>query len=382
VRFAALDGWRGIAALLVAVFHFNGMHHAFNCPVLRNSYLFVDFFFVLSGFVIAHATAGRLNTLADADDFAARRLWRVWPLHLVMLGAFAGLEVVKALLVAVAHVQANMPAFDSEGSAPLSHLFAQVTLTQAFGALPRLTWNHPSWSIAAEYWTYIIFACTVVLGGRWNRLLLGGLAVVSAVLLLSLARDGMNAVTDLGVPRCIFGFVVGVLVQDARREWDRRGAGSRAFGHSEIAVVVGVLWFVAVAARGPMSFAAPLVFAPAVFVFSFEQGVVSKVLKGNAVQGLGRISYSIYMVHVFVVTVINLAISVLQRPLLGRDVFEVVDGHGRLIAGLNPYVLDGMLVIYLAVVIMIARWTYATIEVPLRGGIDVTAWRLSARAAG
>ena len=62
VRFEVLDAWRGIAALMVAVFHFNALHHAAYMPFVRNSYLFVDFFFVLSGFVIAHAYAERLTS--------------------------------------------------------------------------------------------------------------------------------------------------------------------------------------------------------------------------------------------------------------------------------------------------------------------------------
>ncbi len=52
-RFEALDGWRGICACLVVLFHFHGYSPLNTSGLIRNSYLFVDFFFVLSGFVIA-----------------------------------------------------------------------------------------------------------------------------------------------------------------------------------------------------------------------------------------------------------------------------------------------------------------------------------------
>jgi hypothetical protein len=52
-RFEALDGWRGICACLVVLFHFHGFSPIYSVELVRNSYLFVDFFFVLSGFVIA-----------------------------------------------------------------------------------------------------------------------------------------------------------------------------------------------------------------------------------------------------------------------------------------------------------------------------------------
>src|SRR5690606_39856368 len=64
---------------------------------IQHSYLFVDYFFVLSGFVIAHAYAGRLATARDGRRFMVRRLGRVWPLHVLVLAAFIGLELARAL---------------------------------------------------------------------------------------------------------------------------------------------------------------------------------------------------------------------------------------------------------------------------------------------
>ena len=52
-RFEALDSWRGICALMVALLHFEAFSHLKDLPFFNDAYLFVDFFFVLSGFVIA-----------------------------------------------------------------------------------------------------------------------------------------------------------------------------------------------------------------------------------------------------------------------------------------------------------------------------------------
>jgi len=59
-RFTALDGWRGIAACMVVLFHVRAPSHVSELALVRNSFLFVDFFFVLSGFVIAATYAERL----------------------------------------------------------------------------------------------------------------------------------------------------------------------------------------------------------------------------------------------------------------------------------------------------------------------------------
>lgn len=58
-RFLVLDSWRGICALLVALFHFPTSSIISQSAFVGGSYLFVDFFFVLSGFVIASSYDGR-----------------------------------------------------------------------------------------------------------------------------------------------------------------------------------------------------------------------------------------------------------------------------------------------------------------------------------
>src|SRR5438128_7978147 len=87
-RFEALDGWRGVCACFVILFHFHGYSPLYSSGLVRNSYLFVDFFFVLSGFVISWNYAHRLDTPAGVMRFLVLRLGRVYPLHVFMLLCF------------------------------------------------------------------------------------------------------------------------------------------------------------------------------------------------------------------------------------------------------------------------------------------------------
>ena len=64
-RFQALDALRGVAALTVMGFHFQGTLPALSNEITRSSWLFVDFFFVLSGFVLAPAFLSRLAGASD-----------------------------------------------------------------------------------------------------------------------------------------------------------------------------------------------------------------------------------------------------------------------------------------------------------------------------
>ena len=87
-RFQALDSWRGVCALLVAATHFHIDSHVYTNAFLRHAGLFVDFFFVLSGFVITHAYGRKLASPDNVREFVIRRFGRLWPLHAVMLLLF------------------------------------------------------------------------------------------------------------------------------------------------------------------------------------------------------------------------------------------------------------------------------------------------------
>ena len=71
-RFEALDSLRGVCAILVVMFHMPVASHWRDWGFIQHSYLFVDYFFVLSGFVIAHAYATRLKSGRDAGRFMVR----------------------------------------------------------------------------------------------------------------------------------------------------------------------------------------------------------------------------------------------------------------------------------------------------------------------
>jgi peptidoglycan/LPS O-acetylase OafA/YrhL len=364
VRYQALDGWRGIAALAVAVFHLNVLHHAYSWPLVRHAYLFVDFFFVLSGFIIAHAYANQLGDRWAAITFAVRRFGRVWPLHAAVLLAYIALECLRWGYAAAIGQSAKVRLFDAGGPVPLADLPAQITLTNGLGILSSLSWNLPSWSISAEFWTYLVFATvTVMLPG--NRLrLLAGFAAASALALVMYSPDGIDATCNLGFFRCVYGFSLGVLVREVCVTW--RPPATQVLAAAELAACAATLLFVTFAGKGALSFIAPLVFAVSVYVFSFEAGALSRLLKTAGVQALGRWSYSIYMVHALVIAIVDLAAMVLQRPVFGHDIRMTLANGSHVIGVLPPLALDFLMLAYLAVVIALARLTFMYIEEPHR----------------
>src|ERR1700742_2803797 len=181
-QFRALDGWRGVGALFVALHHFPAQGFVYHLSLVRHSWMFVDFFFVLSGFVIAFAYGGRLQKRDTLWPFAVRRFFRLWPLHVVVLVGFVALETYRYVSTGEGFT----------GTRSLFSLFTNLTLTQSLGLNSDMTWNTPSWAVSTEFWTYIVFALMVLLFGRWRNIA-AVLWIAASIAVLALhSRYGMR----------------------------------------------------------------------------------------------------------------------------------------------------------------------------------------------
>ncbi len=291
-RFRALDGARGLCALLVCLFHFRAAGGLDGVALVRGGWLCVDFFFVLSGFVIAAGWGGRLERPADLPRFLLLRLARVWPLHMVMLGLFLITELAGAALAGAGLMQ--RPAFGPGHG--LDDLLIAALLLNCFGLTAGPVWNVPAWSIAAEYWSWVIFGLAWVWGGRdrpWLIALLAGLAL--AIMLFD--GQGINRTWDGGLVRALCGFFCGVAVHALPR-WQPASAGQATA--VELLVLAGVLGFIALAPPAPANLIAPLLFALAVQVLASGAGAASAGLSRPALVRLGDHSSALYLVHAFV----------------------------------------------------------------------------------
>ena len=269
-HFRVLDGWRGVAALFVAVFHLDLYSAIYSLDFIRNAYLFVDFFFVLSGFVITYSYADRLKTLDDLGAFAIRRLGRLWPLHAVILLAFVAAEGAKAVMAARG-ASFYLPPFTGTNS--LDTIPMNLVFGQSFGFVQHLTWNPPSWSICAEFWTYLVFATFLVSSSTWlARFRFAATSLIAIILagcvsiLVLFAQHGMDASYSLGFVRCLYGFLVGHLTYRLFRATPKAMFDVKLL---EWAMLVIIVAYVAQAGRTGYSFFAPTVFA-LVVLFELE----------------------------------------------------------------------------------------------------------------
>ena len=112
-RLDHLDGLRGLAALSVMIGHIRWPSAIAGLPPFHNISLWVDFFFVLSGFVIAHAYFEKISSGLSVATFMGRRLARLYPLHLITLLAALAYEIIKYQSFGKIEVNANNAPFAS-----------------------------------------------------------------------------------------------------------------------------------------------------------------------------------------------------------------------------------------------------------------------------
>ena len=381
-RFEALDAWRGICALLVVLFHFCFI---FTSPLtdhrlVSNAYLCVDFFFVLSGFVVCHAYGHRLTDAGSWVGFVVRRFGRLWPLHAAMLAAFV-------VFICLVNVLPHPDRFDltwgpSEYSAVAIPL--HILLLNAVN-LHGMAWNAPSWSIGAEFYTYLLFGAASLLLARRLTWAAAMLAVASVGLLAMVSPTYMNSTADFGLFRCVAGFFTGVVAYRLHTGMGAWAAGLSRWAATvlEAATVALVVAFVIFAGRGPdavaaLSLAAPVVFAFAVLVFARERGHVSRLLRARPLAALGRWSYSIYLGHQLVLMAAAYGVWSFARwqgTNLERQF--LVEGHAKTLYDVGGTMGSLMLLaVILATVIALASFTFARIEEPARQAFNAWAARI------
>lgn len=289
----ALTSARGIAAWLVVLFHIRHAIQGLPQPVMavfQKGYLAVDFFFLLSGFVIWLSYSERLRAggLAAVPEFLKRRVARIWPLHLFMLG-FAALMALAMLATG-----RQSDAF------PFAELPFHLALIQNWGFARSLTWNDPAWSISCELAAYLLFPL-LALSIDWRRTSSAAiLAAIAALLLLLHALfvgQGLwqlgQEISRMGLIRCLLEFAAGTAVCALWLRWREAWRLPAAASALAATALLGN-W---AAGLLPETLAVPTGFAALLLALALAAGRRGNPLEAAPLHYLGEISYATYLSH-------------------------------------------------------------------------------------
>ena len=305
-KIAALAGARAFPPLAVVMFHFSEGHHYSHIRPLdllaTRGYLWVEFFFVLSGFILTYAYWTKLKDLLARSGYFAflrARLIRLYPLHLFMLLA---LLVMVVGLRALAAQGGYLSIFDAKYHQDVSAkgFWLSLFLVQAWNTMNTLTWNGVSWFVSVEFALCLTFPVFLWLaqGGVWRgfALIAAGLAGLLALLFTSL--HGLDITYHNGVLRGLSDFAVGVGMAVLFRQIRPRDRLPE-WVHSILQITILSLLGYVVMHTGwshtRMDIFTVLPLMMLVFALAFDRGLIARALQTRLPQVLGEWSYAVYL---------------------------------------------------------------------------------------
>ncbi|GLS04964.1 acyltransferase [Chitiniphilus shinanonensis] len=339
--FTALEGLRGVVAIAIIYFH-----TTYSWP----GYLGVEFFMMLSGFVMAHSCLDR-PARPEGGLFVLQRLARLYPLHLLGLALFAASYLLR---------YGQWPSY-ADGT--LFTLIQQLLLLHNVGFNPQgLTWNFPAWSISIEVWVNLIVFFVIPQRVRSVQLLLGALACYLVIYNLSHHLDVHHTLywgwLAAGMVRGMAGFLLGWFAYRVSGRLDRVAGHAVGWNLFELLPLLALTPIL----MGPVR-NAPLDFVAVILIFALmlslaqQRGLLSRLLSIAPLQYLGRISYAVYLVHIPI-----------QNVLYGN---EIDIPH----LGALPYLL-----LFSGCVLVVASLAHFWVEQPARRWFK--AWQARSAQAG
>jgi peptidoglycan/LPS O-acetylase OafA/YrhL len=305
-RYRSLDAIRGIAALGVVLFHYRNHFGAAPYPdllagVYKRGTILVDVFFVMSGYLLATIYAGR----RDFFGLMWRRIARLAPLHWLMLML---VTILQQLLLT------RLGTFYIYGKNDAYHFLLNLFLLQCSGLASGFSFDGPAWSISVEWLVNLLLFGLLAIGIKriaWAAAALAMLALLAlwdhgkSLLALGMYKGFLEALLLRGVA----GFFVGVALTGLFPL--TQGAHSSAASRREQLMahvwdVVTLLSALALhrfmrsdplAGRPGVDFAVGVLVIPALIVGSVYGRWIPRLLALAPLQWLGRISYSLYLVH-------------------------------------------------------------------------------------
>jgi peptidoglycan/LPS O-acetylase OafA/YrhL len=355
----SLTSLRGLAALYVLLFHFEGAYGPIFYPlskvskIIEHGYLGVDVFFILSGFIIYHVYGATFEKTSPTHirSFLVARFARIWPLHTFMLLLWLCGIIGSSVLRTGAPPIGGFRFFGGNDAISFG---TNILMIHAWGFHDALTWNRVSWSVSAEWFAYLAFPIVLVAFRRLGTIVKTSVLAVAtfSVLMVAVHIHGNleTMMSGWSLLRVECEFVIGMCVYRAYEGLQATNMTPRTVDLLTLTLTASFLTIVHMGA--PDILVVPMV-AALIPVLALTRGRISDLLSRQTLVYLGTISYSIYMVH--------LAVRTLY--------VEVVKPHlGTVLSASYPLSAAAMGIV-VAITLTMAALAYHLVEKPARSAI-------------
>jgi|688.fasta_scaffold62938_5 peptidoglycan/LPS O-acetylase OafA/YrhL len=205
---------KGLVCIWVLLFHIKTEitlnENSFLWSVFSKGYLGVDFFFILSGFVITINYKNRINSLHEVKFFLKKRFYRLYPLHIYSLLVVIFFSLLYDLLIFDFNL-IKLKYLSNDSSYDISSLVYNFFLIHSLGIDNKLSWNIPSWSISTEFLSYLFFSLYILFKNKLISKIILFITILSYFYLFFLKKN-LNYHYDYGIIRNLFEFYIGYLI--------------------------------------------------------------------------------------------------------------------------------------------------------------------------
>jgi len=323
LRLDALTSMRFVAAVMVVVFHVcSGEAFFAAVPLLLHSvidcgYVWVGFFFVLSGFILSYQYFDRIREgRFSKRDFWVARFARIYPGHVVGFVLVLGLLLVKSWDWDFA-----LP----PGGAVVTYADVGATLALVHSWVPSfaLTFNFPSWSISTEFFFYLCFPALAGVVVHWplGRVIAFGVGTYAAAVVTNLvycaldpygwipndwahdaSRNFIKFFPLVRLPEFVMGVVAGRIFAERERIGLTAAVGVRLIACGTLAVLFGLAFGnrVPFALMHNVALSVPFVILVLGLALA-PSSAGAKALSHRYLVALGEASYSVYILQAVVI---------------------------------------------------------------------------------
>ena len=285
-----LETFRGIFALIIVLHHLKIDTFIQNFRIILNGGLVVDFFFVLSGFVISLNYLDKIKSKIDLINFQKKRFLRLYPLHILTLFVFIIIELIKLYVNNYTGLQTRYEPFSDFNN--FYSLFANFFLLHGWYGW---SFNLPSWSISTEFYTYLIFGL-IVLFSRY-RVISFIIFIILSLSILILNNFGLENLEKFVYPsRCIYSFFLGAITYQFYKKFKNSS--------TLISIVLVIFSIIFIHSSDYFLLNNKYILAPLIFSFTIyfisnlnHETLFYKMLANKFTVYLGSISYGVYMIH-------------------------------------------------------------------------------------
>ncbi|AOJ74668.1 hypothetical protein WJ35_05995 [Burkholderia ubonensis] len=308
-------------AILVMALHFFGSGAGWSNFPFANANLAVDFFFMLSGFVLCHVYEHGMKTRTiSTAKFISHRFVRMYPLHIASMIAMGVVD----------HLYwGKLPYVDG----PVWTGVLNVLLLQSMGFTSQWSWNAASWSISNEFWIGALILPVVFQKVRTEAIVLAAYAgyffLYNSAHTIHAAYQALPAGLSTGMVRSFSGILLGVAIYRIAAATAQTPANPSRWKNLsalvEALLLGGIVYVVYGDARGNIEFEALAAMPFLIFSVSQSGSVVARILSCRPMKWLGEISYSVYLVHFPMITLgVYLGMMKITNPYIRFAAFAAV----------------------------------------------------------